>query len=59
MRALEQVGYDTGHGDATVRAFRLRFRGDAGTQLDDEDLRILHALTLPGGAGLLQPSAAP
>ena len=55
MRALEQVGYDTSHGDATIRAFRLRFRGDAGTVLDDEDLRILHALTLPGGAGLLEP----
>lgn len=56
MRALEQVGYDTSHGDATIRAFRLRFRGDAGTVLDDEDLRILHALTLPDGAGLLMPA---
>lgn len=54
MRALEQLGYDTRHGEATVRAFRLRFRGDAGTTLDDEDLRILHALTMPDGAGLLE-----
>lgn len=56
LRALEQLGYDTSHGDATVRAFRLRFRGDAGTVLDAEDLRILHALTLPDGAGLLVPA---
>lgn len=57
LRALEQLGYDTRHGGSTVRAFRLRFRGDAGTTLDDEDRRILHALTLPGGAGLLVPHA--
>ena len=55
LRALEQLGYDTRHGESTIRAFRLRFRGDAGTTLDDEDLRILHALTLPDGAGLLAP----
>lgn len=55
MRALEQVGYDTSHGDATLRAFRLRFRGDALTELDAEDLRILHALTLPDWAGLVRP----
>ncbi len=56
MRALREVGYDTRDPEAVVRAFRLRFRGDAGTALDDEDLRILHALTLPGGAGLLVPA---
>ncbi|MGY1459437.1 N-acetylmuramoyl-L-alanine amidase [Luteimonas sp. A534] len=52
MRALRLVGYDTTDTGAVVRAFRLRFRGDAQTVLDEEDLRILHALTLPGGAGL-------
>ena len=55
MRALEQLGYDTSHGEATIRAFRMRFRGDAGTVLDAGDLRILHALTLPGAAGLMSP----
>lgn len=55
LRALEQVGYDIAHGEATIRAFRLRFRGDAGTALDAEDLRILHALTMPGGAGIAEP----
>ena len=56
MRALEQLGYDTGHGEATIRAFRLRFRGDAGTVLDAEDLRILHALTAPGGGLRMRPA---
>ena len=30
---------------ATVRAFRNHYRGQGGTVLDAEDLRILHALT--------------
>ena len=55
MRALRELGYDTSDGEAAVRAFRLRFRGDARTGLDAEDLRILHALTLPDGKGLLVP----
>src|SRR5690606_3985079 len=58
MRALALVGYDTGDREAVVRAFRLRFRGDASTELDAEDLRILHALTLPEGAGLLKVDQA-
>lgn len=58
MRALRLLGYDTTDPEAVVRAFRLRFRGDAQTVLDEEDLRILHALTLPGGAGLLAPKPA-
>ena len=57
MRALRLVGYDTTDPEAAVRAFRLRFRGDANTVLEDEDLRILHALTLADGAGLLKPGA--
>ncbi|MEN1973290.1 N-acetylmuramoyl-L-alanine amidase [Luteimonas sp. MJ204] len=56
MRALRLVGYDISDPEATIRAFRLRFRGDALTVLDKEDLRILHALTLPEGAGLLVPA---
>lgn len=55
MRALRLVGYDTTDPESVVRAFRLRFRGDAQTVLDEEDLRILHALTRPEGAGLLKP----
>src|SRR5690606_18479219 len=46
MRALRELGYDTSEPAGAVRAFRLRFRADAGTTLDDEDLRILHALVL-------------
>ncbi|MGY0612989.1 MULTISPECIES: N-acetylmuramoyl-L-alanine amidase [unclassified Luteimonas] len=56
MRALRLVGYAVDDPAAAIRAFRLRFRGDALTTLDEEDLRILHALTLPGGAGLLDPA---
>ena len=59
MRALREVGYDTIDPESTIRAFRLRFRGDALTELDDEDLRILHALTLPGGTGLMSPRPVP
>ncbi|HEY4531319.1 MAG TPA: N-acetylmuramoyl-L-alanine amidase [Luteimonas sp.] len=58
LRALRELGYDTTDPEAVVRAFRLRFRGDAGTTLDAEDLRILHALTLPDGSGLLRPGTA-
>ena len=58
MRALREVGYDTSEPAAAVRAFRLHFRGDAATTLDAEDLRILQALTLPGGAGLLDAERA-
>jgi N-acetylmuramoyl-L-alanine amidase len=57
MRALRLVGYDTTDPEATIRAFRLRFRGDALTVLDDEDLRILHALTMPDGEGLIGPAS--
>jgi len=42
--ALRLVGYPLDDRAATVRAFRMRFRGDAATQLDAEDARILHAL---------------
>lgn len=47
--ALRALGYPLEDRAATVRAFHHRFRGMEGTELDTEDLRILHALT--GGAG--------
>ena len=44
VQALRLVGYPVDDLDATVRAFRMRFRGQATGALDDEDRRILHAL---------------
>ncbi|MCD9027972.1 N-acetylmuramoyl-L-alanine amidase [Luteimonas sp. BDR2-5] len=44
VQALRLLGYAVDDVDATVRAFRLRFRGVADGGLDDEDRRILHAL---------------
>ena len=43
--ALQAIGYSTDHRADTVRAFHHRFRGMEGTELDAQDLRILHALT--------------
>lgn len=43
--ALRLLGYPTGDPAATVRAFHRRFRGMESEILDDEDLRILYALT--------------
>ncbi|MFZ7095038.1 N-acetylmuramoyl-L-alanine amidase [Luteimonas dalianensis] len=57
MRALDHFGYSLDDPSAAVRAFRLRFRGDDRTELDDEDHRILHALTTPGGVWLMRPAA--
>jgi N-acetylmuramoyl-L-alanine amidase len=54
IQALRLLGYAVDEPAATVRAYRMRYRGDAATTLDDEDLRILHALTYlepAGGAG--------
>ncbi|NLG59614.1 MAG: N-acetylmuramoyl-L-alanine amidase [Gammaproteobacteria bacterium] len=45
LLALRLIGYSVDEPEATVRAFRHRFRGMEGTALDGEDLRILHALT--------------
>jgi N-acetylmuramoyl-L-alanine amidase len=45
--ALQAIGYATDNRPDTVRAFHHRFRGMEGTELDAEDLRILHALTAP------------
>lgn len=45
LLALRLVGYSTAAPEATIRAFRHRFRGMEGQELDAQDLRILHALT--------------
>lgn len=45
MLALRLIGYSTDAPEATIRAFRHRFRGMEGMELDAEDLRILHALS--------------
>ena len=47
MLALRRIGYPGDAPEATIRSFRHRFRGMEGTELDAEDLRILHALTRP------------
>ena len=47
MLALRRIGYPVDAPEATIRSFRHRFRGMEGTELDTEDLRILHALTRP------------
>lgn len=41
---LRLIGYPLDDRAATVRAFRNHYRGQGGTELDAEDLRILHAL---------------
>lgn len=43
--ALRLLGYPLTDRTATVRAFHRRFRGTETDVLDEEDLRILHALT--------------
>lgn len=43
--ALRLFGYPIDDRAAAVRSFHLRFRGNDSEVLDDEDLRILHALT--------------
>ena len=51
MQALRLIGYSTDVPEATIRAFRHRFRGMEGGELDARDLRILHALTRSPAAG--------
>ena len=48
-RALAQIGYPLADRGKAVRAFHLRFRGSSTEELDEEDLRILFALTEPEG----------
>ncbi|PJJ97574.1 N-acetylmuramoyl-L-alanine amidase [Lysobacteraceae bacterium NML91-0213] len=45
LLALRLLGYPLDNPAATIRSYRMRFRGDAADTLDAEDLRILHALT--------------
>lgn len=45
LQALRLIGYAVDAPEAAVRAYRHRFRGLEGGELDAEDLRILHALT--------------
>lgn len=58
VNALRLIGYSTDNLEATIHSYRMRFRGDNGKTLDDEDLRILHALTWRGPA-LPQGSVTP
>ena len=57
--ALQSLGYAVDDRPAVVRAFHHHFRGMEGTELDAEDLRILHVLTLPPGEAAALPAAAP
>lgn len=43
--ALRLIGYSLDDRAATVRAYRNHFRGDSATELDEQDSRILYALT--------------
>ncbi|MGY1411135.1 MULTISPECIES: N-acetylmuramoyl-L-alanine amidase [unclassified Luteimonas] len=45
INALRLIGYPVDRPEAAIHSYRMRFRGDNGKALDDEDLRILHALT--------------
>ena len=45
VNALRLLGYSTTNLEATIHSYRMRFRGDNAKALDEEDLRILHALT--------------
>jgi N-acetylmuramoyl-L-alanine amidase len=45
VNALRLIGYSTANLEAAIHSYRMRFRGDNGRTLDEEDLRILHALT--------------
>lgn len=54
--ALRLIGYPLDDRTATVRAFRNHFRGQGGSELDAEDLRILHALA---AGNLAAPAANP
>ncbi|MGB3393010.1 MAG: N-acetylmuramoyl-L-alanine amidase, partial [Stenotrophomonas sp.] len=47
--ALRLVGYPLDDRAASVRAFRNHFRSMDGSELDAEDLRILHALAADAG----------
>lgn len=54
-RALAQFGYPLQDRAKAVRSFHLRFRGSDNETLDEEDARILYALTQPAGAAPVVP----
>lgn len=56
--ALRLIGYATDNLEATVRSYRMRFRGDTASALDEEDLRILHALLWRPDAAAAAPIPA-
>ncbi len=59
--ALQALGYSLQDRPATVRAFHHRFRGREGVELDEEDRRILYALTRTSGESapaVARPEAA-
>src|SRR5690606_25364471 len=57
--ALRLIGYPVDDLEATIRSYRMRFRGDTASALDEEDLRILHALTWRRPEEQAQAAAAP
>ena len=63
FQALVQLGYNLKDKDATIRAFRLHYRGDKATALDGMDLKILfnlqgkaYRLSAPGDPRFLTPT---
>jgi len=59
VTALRLIGYPVDDLEATIRSYRMRFRGDTASALDEEDLRILHALTWRRPKEQAQATAAP
>lgn len=59
VTALRLIGYPVDDLEATIRSYRMRFRGDTASVLDEEDLRILHALTWRRPKEQAQATAAP
>lgn len=59
VTALRLIGYPVDDLEATIRSYRMRFRGDTASALDEEDLRILHALTWRRSKEQAQATAAP
>jgi N-acetylmuramoyl-L-alanine amidase len=62
LQALRLLGYplaDLADPAPAIRAYRMRYRGDTATALDEEDARILHSLTtrVAHARPLVQPRA--
>jgi N-acetylmuramoyl-L-alanine amidase len=58
-RALAQIGYPLEDPAKALRAFHLHFRGMNSEGLEEEDLRLLHALTQPPWSMKKGPSGQP